>query len=111
MKIEVDNGTALDKLSILEIKYKKTGNEFVLKEKEYLSEKCADILSDNDIKELYNQLLGINTALWDLETDVRKGMTTLDNYMTITRFNDKRAFVKLSINKQTSSEFREIKSY
>ena len=57
-----------------------------------------------------DKLVEINTLLWLLEDEVRKNPNLLD-YMTITRWNDKRAAVKKQIDEKAGSEIREVKSY
>jgi len=122
MKVDISNGELLDKLSILEIKLDKIKNDVKLynvrKEADILRPLCESLLRDEKVKLLYDELLRINTELWEVEDVLREKerLQTFDQlfveYARSVYFtNDKRARIKKEINLLTNSELIEEKSY
>lgn len=120
MKIEISNGELLDKLSILEIKLGKINDpeKLVNVRSEYLMLKP---LGDNlivSVRSLYNDLVGVNLLLWEIEDEIRdleRSQRFDDQFIQtarkVYRFNDKRAHIKKEINRLTNSGLIEEKSY
>jgi len=120
MTIEVSNGEALDKLSILEIKLSfsksKQQSENIKKEYDYLRKKIT-CLSEN-YHEYYVSLKEVNLELWEIEDSIRKKEKERDfgaYFISLARsvyiVNDKRSRIKKKINELSSSVFVEEKIY
>ena len=122
MNIYVSVGEAIDKLSILEIKYKKISN----KDKRVEIKKEIDCLNQcekykNDYFFFYKLLLYINEKIWEM-TDKIKSIVpyayTLDTRIyfaelssLIFEYNQKRFRIKNWFNILVNSELKEQKSY
>jgi hypothetical protein len=120
MKIEVSNGEAVDKLTILEIKLARIRDEQKLinirREYAMLNDTVSRIIDKSD--ELYSQLLKINQLLWDIEDRIRKlekeknfGTEFISLARSVYIQNDERARIKRKINDKTNSGLVEEKSY
>lgn len=122
VSIPVSIGELIDKLSILQVKKTKISDEsklkFVEKEFEILYNLSSLYLDNFEIELLYNQLVDINTSLWDVEDRLR----VIENekrfegeFISLARkvyfTNDERFRLKNEINLITSSEIREVKDY
>jgi len=120
---EISPGELLDKISILEIKLKMVKDEDGLKEikKEYSILKKIENSSlelTGEIKNLFKLIKEVNTTLWDIEDKLRffeKNKNFGEDFVKQAREvyfnNDKRAKIKLDINKLLGSNIREIKQY
>jgi len=120
INIPISLGELLDKISILEIKKIKISNKDKLQHIEYELNILKDILSENGNFDniLYQQLVEINSRLWDIEDNIRiceKNKQFNENFINLARSvyfeNDKRAEIKLQINKLYNSNIVEVKSY
>ena len=122
MKVEISDGELLDKLSILKIKAKFIGDpkklENVNNEIEVLSPLCTDLLCSLEISDLYEQLIFVNTKLWEVEDQLRikeKDKEFDEEFIKLARsvyyINDERADVKKRINNISGSYLVEEKSY
>ena len=122
VSVPVSVGEMIDKLSILQVKKTKISNveklEFVNKEFELLHNLSSVYLNKVEIESLYQQLVKINSSLWDIEDKLR--ISERDNkfeseFISLARnvyfTNDERFRLKNEINLLTSSEIREIKDY
>ena len=119
---EISLGELADKITILEIKMKKIIDKeslHILK-KEYKSLKAIDLkgINLNKYHQLFNELKSINEKLWDIENEKRlleKNSDFGDKFIQVSRAvhfnNDKRAEIKLKINKSFGSNIEEIKEY
>jgi len=116
MKVEVSIGEAIDKLSILEIKYENIIDEIkkteIQKEINELQE-CEKYKKEYAF--FYNLLVYINKKIWDL-TNLMKTMNNTDVEFAkisshIFNNNQKRFRIKNWFNLITSSEIKEQKSY
>ena len=120
--VPVSIGEMIDKLSILQVKKTKISDEvkleFVNKEFQILYDLSSVYLKNIEIESLYNQLIEINSSLWDVEDRLRVIETekkfegefislAIKVYFT----NDERFRLKNEINLITSSEIREVKDY
>ena len=124
MKVEVSNGELLDKLSILEIKLMNITDEekLVNIQNEFNElEPLAKHLFENNEGQLqnhYNTLVKINSALWDIEDNIRECERNKDfgeKFIKLARAvyitNDERCEVKKIINVSTGSKLVEEKGY
>ena len=120
---EISAGELLDKISILEIKLKKIQDKLNQKEinKEYKilkkAQKSNIKLNEKSIN-LFNELKDINLKLWDIEDKIRifeKDKNFNETFVRLAREvyfnNDRRAKIKLEINKIFKSNITEIKKY
>ena len=120
---EISAGELLDKISILEIKLKKIQDKSNQKEinKEYKILKKAqksNIKLNEKSRNLFKELKNINLKLWDIEDKVRifeKDKNFNETFVQLAREvyfnNDRRAKIKLEINKIFKSNITEIKKY
>ena len=120
--IPVSNGELVDKYTILQIKSIKITDidklQYINKEILILN-KYIEILKNNyKLDSLIKKLKLVNLQLWDIEDNIRikekkkefhKKFINLARNVYIT--NDKRAKIKLDINKLTKSKLVEIKHY
>lgn len=122
MKVEISNGDLIDKLTILEIKFKKVQSqskiENISRELKYLQTICSDLLLVDGIQNLYSELIDINNKLWIIEDHIRqkeKQKIFDQEFIELARqvyfTNDHRAQIKKDINMITESNFIEEKSY
>jgi hypothetical protein len=120
--IPVSIGELIDKLSILRVKQIKILNceklSFINKEFELLYSISYNYLKNKKISNLYDKLININSELWDIEDKLRvleisKDFSDYFIYQArqVYYINDKRFLLKDKINKLTSSEIKEVKSY
>ena len=120
--IPVSVGELIDKLSILHVKRLKISNEekleYVNKEFELLYNISSYYLNNQEIENLYHQLVEINKKLWDIEDKLRviESENNFDStFIELARkvyfTNDVRFRLKNEINLITSSEIREMKDY
>ena len=120
INIFISVGELFDRYSILLIKQKKILNkdklEYIKREIDSLQKyvKIYDIDNNNSFK----QILEINSNLWNIEDKIRIKEQNLQfdaEFIELARnvykFNDKRASIKLNINKEFNSYYREIKEY
>ena len=120
---EISAGELLDKISILEIKLKKIQDKSNQKEinKEYKILKKAqksNIKLNKKSINLFKELKNINLKLWNIEDKVRifeKDKNFSETFVQLAREvyfnNDRRAKIKLEINKIFKSNITEIKKY
>ena len=123
IKIPVSTGELIDKITILEIKKIKVGDKLKLVEIEKEHKYLKDILVkkiklDPYLKSKILALKKINLKLWDIEDGKRKAERNKKfgkSFILLARnvyiYNDKRAQIKLIINKITNSKILEVKSY
>jgi hypothetical protein len=120
--VEVSIGEILDKLTILSIKKERISDSEKLvhigKEYDILEEKSKHYLDSKEVKDLYDELIEVNSKLWVIEDDLRdlESQKRFDNefvqkarlvYMT----NDLRFKIKNKINQITNSGVQEQKGY
>ena len=125
MKIEVSNGEVLDKYSILQIKSERitdpTALNNIRRELESLQpavDAIRSLESSCALHTLQDQLLEVNTSLWEVE-DVLRGLEKSQDFgpsfvsaaRRVYQLNDRRAAVKKEINLLTGSNLIEEKSY
>jgi hypothetical protein len=122
LKIEVAPGELLDKITILEIKLARIGDEEKVKnvQREYaLLTQVADVvLTSQELTVLRSELKRINEMLWQIEDDIREqerrqdfGPDFIRLARAVYRTNDERARVKREINRLLNSTLVEEKAY
>jgi hypothetical protein len=121
--IEVSAGELLDKISILHIKLDKIKDknslDFIKSEYDVLiQERDKNIDLNDEIDNLYIELKTVNEKLWIIEDEKRlceKNSKFDEKFIQVSRdihfLNDRRAVIKLNINKILGSNIREIKLY
>ena len=120
---EISAGELIDKITILEIKKIKISDKTKLidveKELFSLNQTVRKYIPDESkIIKYKNQLIEINTKLWDLENAKRaaekKGEFNekfINDARNVYKLNDERAKSKLSINNTLGSNIKEVKSH
>ena len=122
MLVHVSIGELIDKFTILLIKQSKINNQEKLDkvstEIDYLKNDVENIKNKYEINELFDNLININTKLWNIEDNIRikeKNQEFDSEFIELARSvyftNDERAYVKNEINKKTESNIFEVKSY
>ncbi len=122
ISIPVSVGELLDKLSILHIKKVKIQNPDKLKkvtiEYNLLHEISENYLGIKEYFNLYDDLIQINSTLWDVEDQLRileKNKNFGEEFVELARkvyyTNDERFEIKNKINVLSNSEIQEQKSY
>ena len=121
--VEISAGELLDKISILEIKLKKIkdkANQQKIKKEHQILKKAlnSSIKMNQKIKKFFKDIKKINLNLWNIEDEIRlceRKKEFSKNFIKLARGvyfnNDKRAKIKLNINKSMNSNIVEIKKY
>jgi len=119
--IPVSVGELIDKYSILQIKRSKVSGtklENVQNEIQALISYIRPYLIIEGINRLYEDLIGVNTQLWDVEDELRKlehKKQFDDKFIELARsvyyLNDERFNIKNKINVLTDSDIQEVKQY
>ena len=115
-------GELIDKISILVIKEKKIKDEkknnLIREELTLLRKILNEAANNNSINNYLNQLIDVNSALWKIEEEIRdceKNKKFDQKFIELARSvyinNDRRAEIKLEINKKFGSKIVEVKSY
>jgi hypothetical protein len=115
-------GDAVDKLTILEIKFERIRDEAkrenVKRELTFVATALAEIALELDCGDLRARLKGVNAELWDVEDAIREherrgdfasGFVHLAR--SVYRLNDRRAQLKREINLLYGSAIVEEKAY
>jgi hypothetical protein len=122
LQVPVSVGELIDKLSILQVKKLKITNpeglKYVSEEYELLYNESEVYLQLNGVKSLYDSLIEVNSALWDVEDKLRVFESEKkfdEEFIELSRkvyyTNDERFRLKNEINSITSSKIREVKDY
>jgi hypothetical protein len=120
--IPVSVGELIDKLSILHVKKIKIVNEnklsFINNEFELIYNMSSIYFNNEEILNLYRELIDVNLKLWEVEDELRTIETTKNfdsHFIELARkvyyINDDRFSLKNKINELTNSEVREQKDY
>ena len=115
-------GELVDKISILIIKQKNINDHqklnHVNKELAFLKETLLKYVREEEIEKYINELININSKLWNIEDDIRDcernkkfDQKFIDLARSVYFTNDKRSEIKLEINKAFGSKIIEVKSY
>ena len=120
---EISAGELIDKITILEIKKKKISDKIKLsdveKELQSLNQTLKKFIPNkNIIISSINELMMINSKLWDLENAKRAaekkgefGQKFIKDARDVYKLNDERAKIKLLINNTLGSNIKEVKSH
>jgi hypothetical protein len=122
MLVHVSIGELIDKFTILLIKKSKINDHEKLNkvkiEIDYLINDINNIKNKYEINDLFENLVNINTKLWNIEDNIRikeKNQEFDNEFIQLARSvyftNDERAYLKNEINKKTNSNIFEVKSY
>lgn len=124
--VPVSVGELFDKQTILQIKRERIHDAgkllHVERELTLLSQQADAFLAScaqgAEIRDLAQQLHAVNSALWDLENEVRacdRAARFDDSFIAAARKiyagNDRRAAIKLAINVSAGSDIVEVKSH
>lgn len=120
--VEVSIGEILDKLTILKIKKKNISDPeklvHIQKEHDILEEKSIQYLESKEVKDLFEELIEVNSKLWIVEDDLRDLESQKrfdDEFIEKARLvyvtNDMRFKLKNQINQLTESGIQEQKGY
>ena len=120
--IPVSVGELIDKISILQIKKSKVTDASKLakveKELSGLFKLAGPFLVNDSISVLYEDLLGVNSQLWNVEDKLReleKEQRFEGEFVSLARtvyhLNDERFNIKNKINVLTDSDIQEVKQY
>ena len=121
MKVEIQNGDLVDKITILKIKQLNVMNEEKLQNIKLEYQTLKPLLEEIGMSEddrLFRDLLDVNEKLWRIEDDLRvleKDKEFGDTFVNLARAvyftNDERAEIKKKINLKTGSKLVEEKDY
>jgi len=123
VQVEISPGELLDKITILEIKLERLTDRAKLvnvsRELDLLeAARAKAIPEDAEVERLFEELYGLNEALWEIEDDLREceregdfGPRFVALARSVYRTNDLRAEVKREINLTLGSSLIEEKSY
>lgn len=119
--IPVSVGELVDKYTILQIKRSKVSNDKLAKvqhEMNVLLPKVGPFIGIDVIARLYEDLIGVNQQLWNVEDEIRKlekdknfGEKFIDLARAVYHLNDERFVIKNKINTLTDSDIKEVKQY
>jgi hypothetical protein len=121
--IEVSPGELIDKITILELKSERIGDRDKLRHarKELavlVTARDGAVAPSPELAELTAALKHVNAALWEVEDELRAceragdfGPRFVELARSVYRHNDRRAALKLDINRLLASELVEVKSY
>jgi hypothetical protein len=119
--IQVSVGELVDKYTILQIKRSKVSDDKLQKvehEIQALIQQVGPFLAIDSISVLYEDLLGVNMQLWNVEDEIRKlekEKKFEDKFIELARavyhLNDERFNIKNKINTLTDSDIQEVKQY
>lgn len=119
--IPVSVGELIDKYTILQIKRNNVSPDKLSKvqrEIESLTSLVGPFIIIDSISNLYEDLIGVNTQLWDVEDQLRElerdksfGDRFIELARTVYFLNDKRFEAKNKINILTNSDIQEVKHY
>lgn len=119
--IPVSVGELIDKYTILQIKRSKVSADKLAKvqhEMGALLPLVGPFIGIETIARLYEDLIGVNTQLWDVEDKIRrleKDKSFGDEFVGLSRavyhLNDERFAIKNKINMLTDSDIQEVKQY
>jgi tetratricopeptide (TPR) repeat protein len=121
--VEVPPGELLDKITILEIKSERIGDEGKLRNvqlelKELTAVRDQTLPSSTELTDLATQLKAVNERLWEIEDEIRIcereqdfGLRFVELARSVYHENDRRAALKRAVNELLHSRLIEEKSY
>jgi hypothetical protein len=122
MLVDVAPGEVIDRLTILELKLERISDpekhRHAQTEYESLSEVLAQSAPVPEIDALRTELKAVNSALWQVEDDLRDherrkdfGASFVELARSVYRHNDRRSDLKRRISEAAGSAHRDVKSY
>ncbi|MCF1447487.1 hypothetical protein GOZ83_07690 [Agrobacterium vitis] len=122
IEVPVSWGELIDKITILQIKAERITDEAkrtnVERELSLLNERLKPVAAHQGVIAISRDLLSVNTALWEIEDDIRDCERDGDfgpRFVSLARSvyvtNDRRAELKRQINIELGSDIIEEKSY
>ncbi|BCH58275.1 MULTISPECIES: DUF6165 family protein [Rhizobium/Agrobacterium group] len=122
IEVPVSWGELIDKITILQIKAERITDEAkrtnVERELSLLNERLKPVAGHQGVIAISRDLLAVNTALWEIEDDIRDCERDGDfgpRFVSLARSvyvtNDRRAELKRQINIELGSDIIEEKSY
>ncbi|MCF1433951.1 hypothetical protein GOZ97_22270 [Agrobacterium vitis] len=122
IEVPVSWGELIDKITILQIKAERITDEAkrtnVERELSLLNERLKPVAAHQGVIAISRDLLAVNTALWEIEDDIRDCERDGDfgpRFVSLARSvyvtNDRRAELKRQINVELGSDIIEEKSY
>ena len=123
IRVDISPGELIDKITILEIKLERIRDPAKLAnvrlEYDVLMEVYVrEVVETAELQDLAQRLKKINTALWDVEDNIREHERAknfdagfVDLARSVYRTNDERSAVKRTINELLASKIIEEKSY
>ncbi|MGV1894436.1 DUF6165 family protein [Agrobacterium vitis] len=122
IEVPVSWGELIDKITILQIKAERITDEAkrtnVERELSLLNERLKPVAAHQGVIAISRDLLSVNTALWEIEDDIRDCERDGDfgpRFVSLARSvyvtNDRRAELKRQINVELGSDIIEEKSY
>ncbi|MGV1769977.1 DUF6165 family protein [Agrobacterium vitis] len=122
IEVPVSWGELIDKITILQIKAERITDEAkrtnVERELSLLNERLKPVAGHQGVIAISRDLLAVNTALWEIEDDIRDCERDGDfgpRFVSLARSvyvtNDRRAELKRQINVELGSDIIEEKSY
>ncbi|MVA58801.1 DUF6165 family protein [Agrobacterium vitis] len=122
IEVPVSWGELIDKITILQIKSERITDEAkrtnVERELSLLNERLKPVAGHQGVIAISRDLLSVNTALWEIEDDIRDCERDGDfgpRFVSLARSvyvtNDRRAELKRQINVELGSDIIEEKSY
>lgn len=119
--IPVSVGELIDKYTILQIKRSKVSADKLAKvenEAKQLLPLIGKFIDIDSISRLYEDLIGVNLQLWNVEDEIRKlekdkdfGDKFIELARAVYHLNDERFAIKNKINMLTDSDIQEVKQY
>jgi hypothetical protein len=122
VKVELNAGEVIDKLTILRIKQRRVVDraklDHVLRELAVLQQARQELPSSAELRQLEADLEEINEQIWDVEDAVRMhereqdfGDDFVQQARSVYRLNDQRARLKQKISEAAGSSWVEQKSH
>jgi hypothetical protein len=123
VKVEISPGELIDRITILEIKAARIGDEAkranIAVELEELTAACQEAVPVSaSLTALIGELKEVNEALWDIEDDIRAlemamdfGPAFIELARAVYKTNDRRSDFKRKINELLGSRLIDEKSY
>lgn len=120
--VPVSAGELVDKITILEIKQERIGDEIkranVARELALLTDVLKSLPPSSALEELTKKLKSVNQQLWDIEDEIRRceraadfGSQFIKLARSVYQFNDRRSEIKRQINELLRSAIVEEKWY
>lgn len=123
VKVEISPGELIDRITILEIKAARIGDEakranIGIELEELTAARQASVPASARLTALTGELKEVNQALWDIEDEIRAleaamdfGPAFVELARSVYKTNDRRSVLKRKINELLGSRLIDEKSY